>query len=181
MPLGVVNVAIVDAAAAGRRRFALGVGIGGALADAAHALIAFAGVGRAVTSRPELMRWLAIGAAVLITGYAIVAWRARPQHRPATDDSRGSRGVATGALLTLPNPGALAAWVAVAASIAPRAELAEAAVLAAGVGAGSAGWFALLAQLVSRMRPDHRALRIIPRVALLALVGIAIYGVARTI
>lgn len=179
MPLGVVNVAIVDAAAASRRRFALGVALGGGIADAIHALLAFAGVGRVVTSRPELMRWLAIGAAVLIVGYAIVAWRRRPTVRPASDESRGVRGLAMGMLLTLPNPGALAAWVAVAASLAPRAEVAEAAVVAAGVGVGSAAWFALLAHGVSRVRPDHPALRIIPRAALLALVAIAIYGVVR--
>ena len=179
MPLGVVNVAIVDAAAVGRRRFALGVGLGGAAADAVHAAVAFAGLGRIVTSRPELVRGLAIAAAVLIVGYAIVAWRGRPARRPSSDDSRLSRGLATGALLTLPNPGALAAWVAVAAALLPAATTAEAAALAAGVGAGSAAWFALLARLVGRIPPEHRALRIIPRAALLALVGIAAYGLGR--
>jgi threonine/homoserine/homoserine lactone efflux protein len=179
MPLGVVNVAIVDAAAAGRRRFAIGVGLGGAAADTVHVALAFAGVGRVVTSRPELVRWLAIAAAVLIAGHAITAWRARPPRRPLTDASSAARGLATGALLTLPNPGALAAWVAVAASLLPDATPAEAAALAAGVGAGSAVWFAALAHLVSRVPPEHRALRIIPRAALVALVGIAAYGVAR--
>jgi threonine/homoserine/homoserine lactone efflux protein len=176
MPLGVVNVAIVDAAAAGRRRFATGIGLGGAAADAVHAAIAFAGLGRVVTSRPELVRVLAALAAALIAGYAIAAWRARPVHRPLADASRLSRGVATGALLTLPNPGALAAWVAVAAALVPGATLAEAGALAAGVGAGSAAWFALLAHLASRVPPEHRALRIIPRAALIALLGIAAYA-----
>src|SRR5690606_22150843 len=41
MPIGVVNVAIVDAAVRGERRFATGIGIGGALADAGHAALAF--------------------------------------------------------------------------------------------------------------------------------------------
>jgi hypothetical protein len=34
---------------------------------------------------------------------------------------------------------------------------------------------------VSRIPPEHRALRIIPRAALVALVGIAAYGVARVL
>ncbi len=181
MPLGVVNVAIADAAAAGRRRFAIGVGLGGAAADATHAGIAFAGLGRVVTSRPELVRGMAIAAAVLIVGYAIFAWRARPRHRPPSDESRLSRGVVTGTLLTLPNPAALAAWVAVAAALLPGATTAEAAALAAGVGAGAVTWGVLLAHLVSRIPPGHRALRIIPRVALIAFVGIALYGVARAL
>ena len=200
MPLGVVNVAIADAAAAGRKRFAIGIGLGGGAADAVHAAIAFAGLGRVITARPELVRGLAILAAALIAGYAIIAWRARPpgpmarperpqaiphppgsRARPERDASGAARGVATGALLTLPNPGALSAWIAVAAALWPDASLTEAAVLAAGVGAGSAAWFALLAHLVSRVPPDHRALRIIPRAALIALVGIAVYGLARAL
>jgi threonine/homoserine/homoserine lactone efflux protein len=122
------------------------------------------------------VRVLGALAAALIAGYAIGAWRARPVHRPPTDASRLPAGIATGALLTLPNPGALAAWVAVAAALLPGAAPDEAAALAAGVGAGSAGWFALLAHLAARVPPGHRALRIIPRAALVALLGIATYA-----
>jgi len=182
MPLGVVNVAIVDAAAAGRRRFAIGVGIGGAVADTIHAALAFVGVGRLVTSRPELVRVLAIAAAVLILGYAVASWRrSRALPRSATDASSMLSGLTTGFALTLPNPGALAAWVAVAASIWPEATIAEAIVLAVGVGLGSAVWFALLARWVSRVRPDHKALAIIPRIALVVLVVLAVVGVARVV
>jgi arginine exporter protein ArgO len=185
MPLGVVNVSIVDAAVAGRARFATGIGIGGALADCVHAAAAFVGVGRLVTSRPELVRWLAIGAAVLIVAYVATAWRGRRRRsaRTAGDDDTSSvaKGAAIGFGLTLPNPGALAAWVAVAAVLWPDATIAEACLLAAGVGVGSAGWFALLARWVSRVRPDHPALAVVSRVALVVLVGIAALGVARAI
>lgn len=181
MPLGVVNVAIVDAAAGGRRRFATGVGIGGAVADAIHATLAFVGIGRLVTSRPELVRGLAIAAAVLIVGYAIVAWRGRASRRLAGDDSSLARGITTGFALTAPNPGALAAWGAVAASLWPDATIGEAIAIALGVGLGSATWFALLARWMARIRPDHKALTIVPRVALVALVGIAVVGIVRVI
>src|SRR5262245_12427958 len=123
MPLGVVNVAIVDASIAGRRRFAIGVGLGGAAADAVHAALALIGVGHLVTARPELGRALAIAAAISIAGYVAIAWRraAASPGAPASDASSIGRGVATGLALTLPNPGALAAWVAVAAALAPQA------------------------------------------------------------
>jgi threonine/homoserine/homoserine lactone efflux protein len=177
MPLGVINVAIVDASIAGQRRFATGIGVGGALADAIHAALAFVGMGQLVTRRPDLVRVLAIAAAVLIVLYAVFAWR---RERVAkTVDATSPRAVLTGFLLTLPNPGALSAWVAVAASLWPAATVAEAIVLAVGVGIGSAVWFALLAKLVSRVPRDHRALRIIPRVALVALLAIAVVGVVR--
>ena len=72
-------------------------------------------------------------------------------------------------------------WVAVAAAIWPDATIAEASVFAVGVGVGSAGWFVLLARWVSRVRPDHPALAIISRVALVVLVGIAGVGLVRAL
>ena len=181
MPLGVVNIAIVDAASAGRKRFALGVGLGGALADMLHAGLAFIGVGRLVTARPELVRGLAIAAAAAIVLYAALAWRRRERVATQATDSRLARGFGTGFVLTLPNPGALAAWVTVAAALWPDASYAEAIVFAAGVGVGSAAWFAFLARWIASIRPDHPALAIVPRAALLGFVGIAVVGVIRVL
>jgi threonine/homoserine/homoserine lactone efflux protein len=181
IPLSVANVAIVDAAVANRRRFAFGMSLGVASADTVHATLAFVGVGRLVTSRPELVKGMAIAAAVLIVTYAVLAWRARPEHRPPDDDSRAVHGYAAGLSLTLPNPLALTAWVAVAASLLPDASVGEAAAIAAGVGVGSAAWFVALVRWVAKIRPDHPALRVVPRVALLVIVGIAAIGLWRTL
>jgi threonine/homoserine/homoserine lactone efflux protein len=184
MPLGVINVAIVDAALAGRRRFATGLGLGGALADTIHAGLAFVGVGRLVTARPELVRGFAIGAAALILIYVAFAWRASRQVAATPDDDpvdRSSlpRGAIAGYVLTLPNPGALAAWVAVAAALWPDATLAEALTLAAGVGIGSAVWFAALARWVSRARSPRIAR--LSKIALGVLVAIAAIGLVRAL
>jgi L-lysine exporter family protein LysE/ArgO len=181
MPLGVVNVAIVDAAVAGRRRFATGIGLGGAVADAAHATLALVGLGRVVTAHPAISRGLALAAAVLIVGYAITAWRRRVLPRAIRDESRLGPGLATGVALTLPNPGALAAWVAVGAALWPDATVGEAIVFGVGVGAGSALWFSLLAHFASRVPREHRALAIVPRAALVAFVAIAVVGVVRVL
>lgn len=182
MPLGVVNVAIVDAAIARRRSFALGLGLGGALADAIHAALAFLGIGRVVASHPEYTRLLAALAAAIIIGYAITAWRrgSAPASREPAGDDTIPRGVTTGLALTLPNPGALAAWAAVAASLWPAASVAESLVFASGVGLGSALWFALLARLVAGVRRDHPALAYVPKIALALFVALACAGVLRT-
>ncbi len=237
LPLGVVNVAVADAAST-HKRHAIGIGLGGALADSVHALLAFAGVGRLVTERPDLVRILAVVAAIAIVGYAVLAWRrhrgrrtkrevARAADTGATDEARPAdarataaahvtnaplvpptaaahadgghlpvatdathppnrelslaRGIPAGLALTLPNPGALTAWVAIAAALWPRAEVGEAIALAAGVGVGSALWFALLAHLVARLRPDHVVLRRLPVVALVVFVVIAVSGVVRAL
>jgi threonine/homoserine/homoserine lactone efflux protein len=184
LPLGVVNVAIVDAVAAQQRRYAVGLGLGCALADTVHSLLAFVGVGRVVTERPDLVRILAIAAALIILAYAVVAWRRRKTaaHAPAAITSSSlARGIPAGVALTLPNPGALAAWVAIAAVLWPHANLAEAMGVGIGVGIGSAAWFALLAHLVSRLRRDHPLLAYLPVVALAMFVAVAVVGVVRVL
>lgn len=195
MSPAVVNVSIVDAAAAGRRWFATGLGLGGATADVVHAALAFAGVGSVVIADPRLVRGLAIGAAAVILAYAAFAWRRRGPARtrdaaptggsasgePARTGGQLGRGAVTGFLLTLPNPAALGAWVAVAAATWPGAAPGEAAVIAGGVGAGSAVWFTLLGRWVSRVRRDHPVLTWIPRIALAALIAIAAIGVVRAL
>jgi threonine/homoserine/homoserine lactone efflux protein len=186
MPLGVINVAIVEAATAGRRRFAGGLGLGGAAADATHALLAFTGVGRLVTADRALVRGLAIGTAVVLVAYAGFVWRRRRRHaEPAVPavaaEGHRKRGLPTGFLLTLPNPGALAAWVAVAAATWPDATPAQAATIAGGVGCGSALWFSLLARWISRVRRDHPVVVWFPRVGVVLLVATAVAGIVRAL
>jgi arginine exporter protein ArgO len=152
MPIGVVNVAIVEAASRGRAAYAARVGVGGALADAMHAAIAFAGVGRVVTERVAWRAAMAVVMAAVVCAYASRVWRRRRGR--VVCEERG--GMLAGLMLTLPNPGALAAWVAVAAVVWPGIDIARALVLAAGVGAGSALWFAALACWVGR-HAAHRA------------------------
>ena len=175
MPIGVVNVAIIDAATRGEKRFAIGIGLGGAIADALHAAIAFVGVGRIVTEHPSWSKAMAVAAALVIAGYAVLAGRRRPEARRRHEH----HGVLTGVLLTLPNPAALGAWVAVAAVLWPTVAMAPALALAAGVGAGSAAWFTLLAHVIARLPPEHRVARWLPRLAVVFLVGVALIGVAR--
>ncbi len=183
MPLGVINVAIIDAAAGKHVRHASGIAVGGAAADAVHASLAFVGVGRAVTSHPEWIRALAIAAAMVIVSYAAVAWRRHlGAHRDGARTPGGfGRGALIGAALTLPNPGALGAWVAVATAVWPGATSPVGLVIGGSVGLGSALWFTLLARGVSRIRADHAAVRWIPRIALVLLVGFAIVGLVRVL
>jgi threonine/homoserine/homoserine lactone efflux protein len=171
IPLGVINMAVLDAATAGDRRGAIRIGIGGACADMIHAALAFAGTGHVVTQHPAYIRPMAIVAAVLIVGYAAIGRRWRRKLR--------GHGLVTGFLLTLPNPGALGAWVAMAASVWPTIALPDALVLAAGVGLGSATIFTLLAIGAAKLRRDHPIARWMPRIAFVALLGLAGYGIVR--
>jgi arginine exporter protein ArgO len=176
MPIGVVNVAIVDAATRGQARFARGIGLGGALADSVHAALAFVGVGQLVAAHPHVVQAMAIVAATLIAGYAVSSYR-RPTR--ASTPSRARGGFVTGLVLTLPNPAALLAWIAVAAALWPTLAVAPAVMLAVGVGIGSAAWFVLLAHLVSKLPAGGRVARYLPRVALAVLLAIAAFGLWR--
>jgi threonine/homoserine/homoserine lactone efflux protein len=157
LPVGIVNVAIVEAAQAGRAAFARRIGVGGALADSIHAAVAFVGVGRVVTERPEWKLALALVTGAVFAVYATSVVRRRRRKQETADASASRRGVLVGFLLTLPNPGALAAWVAVAAVVWPAIPTTSALVLAAGVGVGSALWFTALARWVSSRSGTSRS------------------------
>jgi arginine exporter protein ArgO len=164
LPLGLVNVAVAEAAQAGRRLFATGIGLGGALADGVHAALAFLGVGKVVAGRSEYKRALAIVVIAIALAYAITVWRRRSGRSP-TRKARGAGryGVLVGVGLTLPNPAALAAWVAVATAVWPTISIAGALVLAAGVVVGSALYFTTLAYGVGRLRRTTAATDDSPR------------------
>ncbi len=183
LPLGVINVAIVDAALAGRRRFAAGVGVGGALADTVHSMLAFLGYAHLVTGNAVVPRLLAVTSTLVILGYAVFVWRRRRHAGTATVRGHAGlfRGLGTGVALTLPNPAPLAAWVVIAAALLPAASTTEAMAAALGIGLGSATWFVLLGRIVTRVPQHHAALRVLPRVAVIALVAIALIGVARVV
>lgn len=175
MPIGIVNVAIVEAATRGERRFATGIGIGGALADTVHTTIAFVGVGHVVERHPAWLQGMAVVAAVIVIGYALLALR-RPR---IAEVRRRRRGIVTGLALTLPNPAALGAWIAIAAAVWPSIATVPALVLALGVGLGSAAWFTLLARTIAALPADHRVTRWVPRIALGLLVALAAFGLGR--
>ena len=185
IPLGVVNVALVEAAVRVGRRRALGIGLGGAAADAIHAALAFAGVAPLVARSAEALRWLTLVSAAAIVAYAIRVWRAGPA-APSLDDGPPPpgtlrKGFALGLGLTLPNPAPLLAWIAVAGAVLPRASVATGLAGAAGVGLGSAAWFMALAHLASHGKLRGPIARWLPRAVAIVLVALAAAAAARTL
>jgi threonine/homoserine/homoserine lactone efflux protein len=155
IPVGVANLAVVDAARRVSLRRGAGIAIGAAFADGVHALAACAGVAPLIAERPAIALTLSVVAAVLLVGYGIALLRAPAAASPeAAPRAPGSApligGVAIGLVLTLTNPAALAAWVAVAGALFPGVSIAGGAVVAGGVAIGSAAWFLSLAALAER-------------------------------
>jgi threonine/homoserine/homoserine lactone efflux protein len=183
LPLGVVNVAIVEAAARRGVRAASGIAVGGALADMAHAGLAAGGVAGAIVARPAAAATLHVIAGVVLCGYAVALWCSRPRETSARAvPATFARGVLTGLGLTLPNPAALGAWVAVVAALAPPS-VAAGLVGAAGVGVGSAAWFLLLARLTARgaatEHPGAPRRRWLTRAVAIVLAALGVAAVVR--
>lgn len=184
IPLGVVNVALVEAAVRAGRRHATGIALGGALADGTHAAIAFAGLAPLLA---PYRTWLLALSAALVLAYAALILRRAPPRDPdrmpvlRTVPTGFGRGVVIGLGLTLPNPAALAAWVAVAGVVMPRASVAVGVAGAVGVAIGSAAWFALLARIAGTEALRGRVARWMPRMVALLLVGFVAIAIARAI
>ena len=185
LPLGIVNVALVEAAVRAGRRHATGIALGGALADGTHAAIAFAGLAPLLPASAH--RLLLALSATIVLAYAALLLR-RPPRRPASGQEEPcpyrpgfGRGVVIGVGLTLPNPAALAAWVAVAAVVMPEASVAVGIAGAVGVAIGSAAWFALLARIAGTEAMRGRVARWLPRVVAIVLVGLVAIAVARAV
>lgn len=181
LPLGVVNVAVVATAARHGGRPGAAIGLGGALADGTHAAIAFAGLGPLV-ARAAWSDALTLASGLVLLAFAWRIARARPgpDGARAIDRRSGPRRVAAGLALTLPNPAALAAWIAVATALGPRAPVAAAAA-AIGVALGSMAYFAGLAHLAARSARTLARPRWIDRGAALALAAVGVAAIVRAI
>ena len=174
LPLGVVNVAVVATAARRGRRSATWLGLGGAVADGIHAALAFTGLAALIAARPRASAALALVAGVVLCAAAVLLVRGREEASANTNAdaalSDGSprasahRTFGLGLAMTLPNPAALTAWIAVASTLALR-DRAAAVAAAIGVTIGSAAYFAALAAVAARAGaatpPRRRAVTVI--------------------
>lgn len=181
IPLGVVNVAVVERARRDGARAGAALGLGGAIADAAHAALATVGTGAWLARHRGALLAVALVGAASIAIYAGRLWRGArsgpPRARPTLADASRWRLVGRGLSLTLPNPAALLAWSAIATALWPGGSAATAVAAALGVGGGSAAWFAVLARLAGR-----RATPLSPRwsqAAAAVLVALAAVAVIR--
>ena len=181
IPLGVVNLAVIETA---RRRGAsagASLGLGGALADGTHAAIAFLGYGALLAAHPTARAIAAIVCAMSIAAFAVVLWRT-PARGVVNDAAPPPKwAVLRGLSLTLPNPAPLAAWTVVAGALFPTASIGVALVAAIAVVVGSAGWFAALARWASKSVSSPTRDAMWDRAMAVALLVVATWSMVRTI
>jgi threonine/homoserine/homoserine lactone efflux protein len=191
VPIGPVNVAVIDAAYRHTLRRAIAVGIGGAIADGLYAALGLVGVAP-ILNRYELIKPIlfAVSGVVLLI-YGFFTARSQPV-APATDSSGSQNkleskkemreGFFTGLLLIILNPAAIVTWVVIMSTIIPEPTLGNGIACAIGVMVGSFGWFALVAYLTQKGKSvlGEKAAWI-PRLVGIALMVYSVYLLVKAV
>jgi arginine exporter protein ArgO len=150
VPIGPVNVAIIDAAYRHHVKRAIAVGLGGALGDFAYAALGTVGLGPLLMSYETVPPILNGVSGVVLVVYGVLTVRAQP-----VDPGGGTAadhqapyfwsGLGLGAALILLNPAALITWVVIVGARFAEGTTAEGWAAALGIATGSAAWFTFVA------------------------------------
>ena len=185
IPIGPVNVAIIDAAYRHHVGRAVAVGIGGATADMGYALIGVLGLSPILLAHKSIPPILYAVSGVVLIIYGILTVRAQPVD-PAKNEDRPpeSSRVWTGFLLGLAliclNPAALITWVVIVGSQFADANNLEGTLASIGIGIGSFAWFAFVAYLADHGKRVLGPKAIwITRVVGIGLIGFGLFSLGR--
>jgi len=194
VPIGPVNVAVIDAAYRHTLRRAIAVGLGGACADGLYAALGALGVKPLLDQYPTVPPILFAVSGVVLLVYGFLTARSQPvtpaQHEapveaPATNELWS--GFSVGLALIVLNPAAGVTWVVVImgsimGQLLPPSTTITSIACVIGVLFGSFGWFALVAYLTRKGKHvlgDKAAW--IPRVVGVALMVYAVWLIAKAI
>jgi threonine/homoserine/homoserine lactone efflux protein len=190
VPIGPVNVAVIDASYRHTMRRAIGVGLGGAIADSFYAGLGIIGVTPVLAKWPSVPPILYAVSGIVLLVYGFLTARSQPvtpavPDQAPTSDSHAEmlakrelgQGMKVGVALIVLNPAAMVTWVVIIGQLLPTIDNNwEGLACAIGVFAGSFGWFALVAYLTHKGKHvlgDKAAW--IPRVVGIALMGYALW------
>jgi len=190
VPIGPVNVAVIDAAYRHTFRRAIATAIGGACADGLYSALGVLGVTPVLESYPAMPPILFAVSGVVLLVYGFLTARSQPvtpaqnpdgEHEPPKK-SEMWQGFTVGLLLIVLNPAAIVTWVVIMGSLIPSSTAMEGVFCALGVMLGSFSWFTLVAYLTQKGKHvlgDKAAW--IPRVVGVALMLYAVYLLARAV
>ena len=190
VPIGPVNVAVIDAAYRHTLRRAIAVGLGGACADGLYSALGVLGVTPVLRTYPTVPPILYAVSGIVLLVYGFPTARSKPvtpaQNDAPKDAAEPSRemwsGFTLGLALIVLNPAAIVTWVVIMGSIIPETTPINGIFCSLGVMAGSFGWFALVAYLTQKGKHvlgDKAAW--IPRVIGVALMVYAVYLIAKAV
>ena len=195
IPIGPVNVAVIDASYRHTFRRAIAIGLGGALADGLYSGLGVLGVTPVLRDYPSVPPIMYAVSGIVLLVYGFLTARSQPvtpAAAPPTDQPLASASVAmrkemwsgfsVGLLLIVLNPAAIVTWVVIMGQIIPTGTRIEGLACAIGVMIGSFSWFALVAYLTQKGKHvlgDKAAW--IPRLVGIALMVYAVYLLAKAV
>jgi threonine/homoserine/homoserine lactone efflux protein len=194
VPIGPVNVAVIDASYRHTLRRAIAVGLGGAVGDLLYSGLGVLGVTPILEKYPSVPPIMYAVSGLVLLVYGFLTARSQPVAPtvPAADAPHASQAVAlrkemwsgfsVGVALILLNPAAIVTWVVLMGPLIPKATHLDGVACAIGVFIGSFGWFSLVAYLTHKGKHvlgDKAAW--IPRLVGIALMGYAVYLLAKAV
>ncbi len=156
IPIGPVNVAVIDAAYRHTLRRAVAVGAGGAFGDGLYAILGILGMGRYLDKNPGVTPILyAVSGAVLLV-YGVLTVRSKPipavtevKQRAEDPSQEMWSGFMLGLALIILNPAAIVTWVVIVGSFIKGVSTWGGISAALGVVCGSFVWFSFVAYLAN--------------------------------
>jgi threonine/homoserine/homoserine lactone efflux protein len=189
VPIGPVNVAVIDSAYRHTLRRAIAVGMGGACADGLYSALGVLGVTPVLRTYPTVPPILYAVSGVVLLVYGFLTARSQPVTPAANDALKEAEpsgemwsGFTLGLALIVLNPAAIVTWVVIMGSIIPETTTINGIFCSLGVMVGSFGWFALVAYLTQKGKHvlgDKAAW--IPRIIGVALMVYAVYLIAKAV
>ena len=186
VPIGPVNVAVIDAAYRHTLRRGLATGLGGAVGDFIFSFLGIVGVGPYLLRQPGVKPVLFLISGLVLIVYGALTVRSQPPPPPAAPPHTAPRGqevwsgFTVGLGLILLNPAAIVTWVVVVGSHLSEATATEGIAAAFGVFLGSLAWFAFVAYVADkgkRLMGDKAVW--IARVVGIALIGYGVFSLYR--
>ena len=156
IPIGPVNVAVIDAAYRHTLRRGLAVGLGGAVGDFCFSLAGIGGVGPHLIDQPYVKPTLYAVSGVVLVIYGLLTVRSEPPPAPSAPPHTVPAGREfwsgfwVGLGLIFLNPAALIVWCVVIGPNMNAPSFLAALCAAVGVFIGSSAWFATVAYIADR-------------------------------
>ena len=192
VPIGPVNVAVIDAAYRHSLRRAIAVGMGGACGDGLYSGLGVLGVTPVLRTYPSVPPILYAVSGVVLLVYGFLTARSQPIAPATAADPEASesivarrelyQGFSVGIALIVLNPAAIVTWVVIMGSMIPESTHLEGLACTIGVLIGSMAWFTLVAYLTHKGKNvlGEKAAWI-PRVVGIGLMLYAVYLIAKAV
>lgn len=190
IPIGPVNVAVLDTAYRHTLRRAIAVALGGAVGDGIYSTLGILGVGPWLSDNPSIPPILYAASGVILFAYGVMTVRSRPspvvtevKERAAQPSAELWSGFVLGVVLILLNPAALVTWVIIIGSFMQGITTSEGIGATIGISTGSFLWFTAVAYLSHHGKRviGGKAVFTITRVVGMLLIGYSLYSIGRAL